>query len=287
MDKFTIKDIETLSGIKAHTIRIWEQRYCFLKPCRTPGNIRNYSCEELKTILNIAFLNRHGYKISHIEKMKAEEINEKVLNIAGKATATENIVNDLLQQMIDLNMDGFEEILNEQFEEKGTDSTVMDIIFPFLEKTGILHHSHFNNSREHLVAPILRQKLSVAIDNVTSSSNTGKTAILFLPAATQQELGLLSLYYLLRKNGIEAIYLGADVSCQDVGHVATIKAVDLIFTQSTYSDRAKFINELRKYFTRHTTVIFSDPKQVPVRKLPVNIHSNSSLSEVNNFLSSL
>ena len=96
MNAFTIKDLENLSGIKAHTIRIWEQRYTFLKPHRTTTNIRYYSNDELKTVLNIALLNKYGFKISHIEKMQPQEIQEKILSLADTRAIQERIVNSLV-----------------------------------------------------------------------------------------------------------------------------------------------------------------------------------------------
>src|SRR5690349_7652278 len=108
MNAFTIKDLENLSGIKAHTIRIWEQRYHFLKPKRTDTNIRYYSNEELKTVLNIALLNKYGFKISHIDKMKPEEISEKILSLGDSRAAQERLINSLVQEMADLDMDKFE-----------------------------------------------------------------------------------------------------------------------------------------------------------------------------------
>src|SRR5450432_3082261 len=96
---FTIKDISNLTGIKPHTIRIWEQRYNFLKPHRTGTNIRFYSGEELKMILNIALLNKNGVKISHINKMDEEAINEKVISLSSPDAKQEKIVNDLIQKM--------------------------------------------------------------------------------------------------------------------------------------------------------------------------------------------
>jgi DNA-binding transcriptional MerR regulator len=101
MDSFTIKDLENLSGIKAHTIRIWEQRYNFLKPERSDTNIRYYSNIELKKVLNIALLNKYGYKISHIDKMGDKELNEKILSLTELPASQERIVNDLIQCMID------------------------------------------------------------------------------------------------------------------------------------------------------------------------------------------
>jgi MerR family transcriptional regulator, light-induced transcriptional regulator len=138
MDAFTIKDLENLSGIKAHTIRIWEQRYNFLKPKRTDTNIRFYSNEELKTLLNIALLNKYGFKISHIDKMKPEEIQERVFSLNDVQAARERMINELLECMVDLNVEEFEKILNTYIKSKGMERTVNQVIFPFLEKIGVL-----------------------------------------------------------------------------------------------------------------------------------------------------
>ena len=102
MNAFTIKDIENLSGVKAHTIRIWEQRYNFLKPQRTNTNIRYYSNDELKVILNIALLNKFGYKISHINRMDIEEIHRKLHTLSHYQAQQERVVNELIGCMVDL-----------------------------------------------------------------------------------------------------------------------------------------------------------------------------------------
>ena len=109
---FTIKDIENLSSIKAHTRRVWEQRYSFLKPQRTNTNISYYSNDELKAVLNISLLNKYGYKISHINKMCEEDIKEKLLSLTRPEAQQERIVNDLIECMVDLNTEQFESILD-------------------------------------------------------------------------------------------------------------------------------------------------------------------------------
>src|SRR5688500_9758364 len=138
MNAFTIKDLENLSGIKAHTIRIWEQRYGFLKPKRTETNIRYYSNDELKTVLNIALLNKYGFRISHINKMKPEEMQDKILSLSQAQARQERLINLLIQDMVDLNMDKFEALLDEQIRLKGVEKAITQLIFPFLEKIGIL-----------------------------------------------------------------------------------------------------------------------------------------------------
>jgi MerR family transcriptional regulator, light-induced transcriptional regulator len=134
MHSFTIKDLENLSGIKAHTIRIWEQRYQFLKPSRTETNIRYYSSEELKKLLNIALLNKYGYKISHIDKMPESEVKEKILTLSGPEALQERIVNEMIQCMVDMNMEKMEEVLDKYIATRGIERTITQIIFPFMEK---------------------------------------------------------------------------------------------------------------------------------------------------------
>src|SRR5690349_1070506 len=165
MNAFTIKDLENLSGIKAHTIRIWEQRYRFLKPKRTETNIRYYSNDELKTVLNIALLNKYGFKISHIDKMGQEEMQDKILSLSQVQARQERLINSLIQEMVDMNMEKFELMLDEQIRVKGIEKTITQVIFPFLEKIGILWlTNHINPAQEHLVSNVVRQKLMVGIE---------------------------------------------------------------------------------------------------------------------------
>ncbi|MEQ1676271.1 MAG: MerR family transcriptional regulator, partial [Chitinophagaceae bacterium] len=209
MNAFTIKDLENLSGIKAHTIRIWEQRYNFLKPQRTTTNIRYYTNDELKTILNIALLNKYGYKISHIDRMQPAEIKDRILSLGDAKAIQERVVNELVQEMADLDMDKFEKILNNYIAAKGIERTVLQIIFPFLEKIGILWQTgHIHPGQEHLVTNIIRQKLIAAIEATMPPVKLNKTGILFLPEGEHHELGLLFMYYLLKAKGASVIYLG-------------------------------------------------------------------------------
>ena len=137
MNAFTIKDLENLTGIKAHTIRIWEQRYHFLKPQRTDTNIRYYSNDELKKILNISLLNKNGFKISHIDRMSDVEINEKILSINSPEAQQEQVVNTMIQYMVDIELLGFEQLLRERIEAKGIEKVIHQYIFPF--KIGRAH----------------------------------------------------------------------------------------------------------------------------------------------------
>lgn len=228
MNAFTIKDIENLSGVKAHTIRIWEQRYNFLKPQRTGTNIRYYSNEELKVILNIALLNKFGYKISHIDKMDSQEIYQKLYSLTRREAQQERIVNELISLMIDLELDLFEEILDQQIREKGVERSINEIVFPFLERIGILWvTNNINPAQEHLVTNIIRQKIIIGIETTASQIKSNKTVLLFLPEGEFHELGLLYVYYLLKTKGVKVLYLGADVPLDDLEYTVKQKKASL------------------------------------------------------------
>ena len=261
MHSFTIKDLENLSGIKAHTIRIWEQRYSFLKPDRTDTNIRVYSNDELKKLLNVALLNKFGFKISHIDKMDEGELWDKILSLNQQDALQERIVNILIQCMIDLDMEAFEDELDNFITAKGIEKTISQIIFPFLEKIGILWlTNHINPGQEHLVTNIIRQKLIVGIENVRNTVKIDKTVLLFLPETEYHELSLLFMNYMLKNKGVSTIYLGSSIPLRDVEYLVKLKKPDYIYTHLTSVgpkfNFERFVDNLSKNFP-HTPVIIS------------------------------
>src|SRR6476620_522976 len=160
MNAFTIRDLENLSGIKAHTIRIWEKRYNFLKPQRSGTNIRYYTSEELKTLLNYALLNKNGYKISAIADMAPEEISNAVLSLTSFEARHERLIIAMLNAMVELEAKLFEKIVNDYINENGVEDSVKLLLFPFLQRIGILWLTdHIRVAQEHLVSNIIRQKL--------------------------------------------------------------------------------------------------------------------------------
>ena len=292
MNSFTIKDLENLSGIKAHTIRIWEQRYNFLKPQRTTTNIRYYSNEELKTVLNVALLNKYGFKISRLDKMKPQEIKERIRSLDDSRAIQEKIINNLVQEMIDLNMEAFEKIIADHIVAKGIELTVVHILFPFLEKIGILWQTgHINPAQEHLVTNIVRQKLIVAIETTVSHVKLDKTFLLFLPEGEHHELGLLFMYYLLKSRGATAIYLGANVPLKDAEFVVKLKRPDIVFMHLTATaanfNFERFLQQLQQRFNGTNTVISGYLTRAYAKKLPSSIHFKQSLAAVMEYISSL
>jgi MerR family transcriptional regulator, light-induced transcriptional regulator len=292
MNTFTIKDLENLSGIKAHTIRIWEQRYSFLKPERTGTNIRFYSNKELKTVLNIALLNKYGYKISHIDKMNEAEIKDKLLSLSQVQAQQERIVNELIESMIDLDLDKFEVVLDNYIIARGIERSISQIIFPFLEKIGILWlTSHINPAQEHLVTNIIRQKLIVGIESVISSIDLKKTILLFLPEGEYHELGLLFLYYILKSRGAKVLYLGANVPMDDVEYVARLKKPDYLFSHLTTVGHNfsfdRFLNSITKRFAGTPMIISGQLTHTYEKKIPPSINFKKSFSEMMEFVGGL
>jgi len=289
---FTIKDIENLSGIKAHTIRIWEQRYKFLKPTRSETNIRFYSNEELRIILNIALLNKYGYKISHISRMSHESICKEVLSLTDADAKASIIINNLLRCMADFNAESFETILADYIKVAGIEKTVVQIIYPFLEKVGVLWlTSHINPAQERLVSNVIRQKIIVGIDSIPTKKTSAAKICLFLPEGEYHELSLLFVAFLLKKKGVPFIYLGANIPFEELKSVTLVKKPDYLYTHLTTAGLSfnfdRFLATLNKDFGKFPIVISGRLTNSYVKKNPQKIIFKKSLAEVKEFIRSL
>lgn len=225
MNRFSIKDIENLTGVRAHTIRIWEQRYGILQPKRTPTNIRYYDAEDLKIALRIALLNDFGYKISRINKMNEQEMNALIQKINDKDFQLQVLTNQLLEATLNMDIDLFETLLNRYIKKHGIEKATEELIFLFLEKIGIMWMTdHLFPAQEHLVSNIIYRKLSLAIESLPVKSQEAKpTVLLFLPEGEGHDLGLLYVHFLLLKYGKNPLYLGANSPLMEVQQVFNIK----------------------------------------------------------------
>lgn len=292
MNAFTIKDLENLTGIKAHTIRIWEQRYGFLKPQRTDTNIRYYSNEELKKILNIALLNKYGFKISHIDKMSDAEMTEKIYEINHQDAVQERLLNAMIQGMVDMDMPGFEKVMNDYILQKGIEKTIQYLIFPFLERIGVLWMTgHINPAQEHLVSNLIRQKVLVGIDALKMPLHPTKTCVLFLPEGEYHELGLLYVHYLLRARGIAVYYLGSNVPLSDIEYIVQHKSPDFIYTHLTSVSNAfsfeRFLGQIMSRTGNASLVISGRMASTYEAKIPSQIVFKKSIREVVDFVETL
>jgi len=292
MTTYTIKDLETISGIKAHTIRIWEQRYNFLQPKRTETNIRTYSGEELKTILNVSLLNKYGFKISHIDKMSTDQIEEKILSLNQMEAQRERIVNGLIKEMISLNMANFEKLLDLNIAQKGIDRTITEVIFNFLERVGILWvTNHINPAQEHLATNILRQKIIMGIEKLPSLLQYTKRVVLFMPEGEHHEIGLLYVHFLLKQRGIFVDYLGTNVPTVDLKYLTEVKKVDYLYCHLTSPAKNfkvnKFFEGLQDININIPIILSGQLIQIYKGAVAPNIHLKKSLAETIDFLKSI
>lgn len=292
MNAFTIKDIETLSGIQAHTIRIWEQRYDFLKPQRTQTNIRHYNNEELKTILNVALLNRFGYRISRISKMSSEEMSQKILELTQVHAKYQQIINAMLQNMIDMQLDEFDETLTKIIDSLGVKEVLIEIVFPFLERIGMLWITgRVNPAQEHFVSNIIRQKLLSATDDLPIPMQSNTKVLLFLPEGELHEIGILFIQYLVKNHGLQNWYLGANVPVDDIVFVANAKQPTHIYTHLTAVTQSfsfeKFVAELQTAVPLIPLIVSGPMVANITTPIPEGVHYIHSPLEIFTFIESL
>jgi DNA-binding transcriptional MerR regulator len=289
---YTIKDLENLTGVKAHTIRIWEQRYSFLKPQRTETNIRYYGNDELKSILNITLLNKFGFKISNINKMSTDEINEKLVSLSNQQAIQERTINELIKLMVDFDVVAFEDILDNHIASRGIERTINQIIFPFMEKVGILWLANqIVPAQEHIITTLIRQKIIVGIEFARPTFVLNKTVLLFLPENEYHELGILFTNFLLKSRGIRTIYLGANVPIEDIEMVIKIKKPDYIYTHLTVFSNPvsfeRFMIQLSKKSDNVPVVISGRITQSYDKKVPQRISLKKSLTEMMEFINKI
>jgi MerR family transcriptional regulator, light-induced transcriptional regulator len=235
MNRFSIKDIENLTGIRAHTIRIWEQRYGILQPKRTATNIRYYDALDLKLALRIALLNNYGYKISRIHQMTEMDMSSLIQKINDNEFKLQILVNDLLDLMLNMEIDKFEEQVNSYIKKFGIEQAVEQLLFQFLEKIGILWMTdRIYPAQEHLVCNVIYRKLALGIEHLPAKANDASPKVLlFLPEGEVHDIGLLYVNYMLLKYGKNPIYLGPNTPLDDVKIVCEQKAPEYLYLHLT------------------------------------------------------
>lgn len=254
MANYSIKDLEHLSGIKAHTLRIWEQRYNLIDPKRTDTNIRYYDQDDLKLVLNVSLLKDNGYKISKIAEMTLAEMQEAVLKVSEKTSSFADQIYGLTLAMIDLDEQRFEKIISANTLKIGFERTMLNIIYPFLSKIGIMWLTDsVNPAQEHFITNLIRQKVIVAIDGQYETfDEKAKKYMLFLPSGELHELGLLFANYLIKAKGNKAIYLGQNMPFNDLSSVYKVYEPDYLLTILTSKDKSiettDYLNNLAEEF---------------------------------------
>lgn len=232
MAVYSISDLAKLSGIKAPTIRAWEQRYGLLEPKRTTTNIRYYDDSDLKQILNIALLNKNGVKVSKIAKMNQQERGEQIARLSAVNYEFDTQLDALTLSMIELDEFKFSHILDTNIQQSGFEQTMLEVIYPFLDKLGILWLTGSVSAiHESFVSNVIRAKLIAATNQIPIKRYDRQLRyLLFLPEGEQQELSLLFMHYLLRRRGRTTLYLGQDISISDLRDAQAVFKPDFLFT---------------------------------------------------------
>lgn len=252
MNKFSIKDIETITGIKSHTIRVWEQRYNLLQTKRTDTNIRYYDDDDLRFLLNVSILNDSGIKISEIVKMSSQEIAEKVESLSEVENNYTCHIQSLVKYSLELNEEEFKKSFNQAVKKIGFEQTMIQVTYPFLKKVGIMWQTGMiNPAQEHFATNLIKQKLIVAIFSVKPFEIEGvKKFLLFLPENEYHEIALLFAYYIIKLHGHKVLYLGQSLSLNYVREVIDSYHPDYIFSILTNSMNHSDINDSVRSFVK-------------------------------------
>lgn len=276
LSTYSIKDLEKLSGIKAHTLRIWEQRYGVLKPQRTESNIRYYTNEDLKKLLNINILNNSGLKISKIVKLSDKEIAQKVIELSQINSDINAQIDALMLAMIELDEIRFEQVITASIVQIGFENTISKIVFPFLKKIGVMWQTGaVNPAQEHFISNLIRQKVIVAIDRLPyTQSKTAPRYMFFLPEGELHELSLLLYCYMAKARGAHTIYLGQSVPLDDIQKVFNVRKPNFVVSVFTFSfqiETEDYIKQLSKVLSDATILLSGFQLMEYKKKLPSNI----------------
>ncbi len=293
MAVYSIKDLEKLSGVKAHTLRIWEKRYGIIKPKRTETNIRYYLDDDLKHILNITFLNRKGMKISKIASLRKEDIAHKVAEHTEVDIEFENQLDGLTLSLLELNEYQFDKIIETNIKQKGFKETMLEVIYPLLDKLSTMWMTgSINTSHERFVSNIIRRKTISAIDRLEiTRDKSAKKFLIYLPEQENHELSLLFLHFLIKKKNFSVINLGLNIGLLELQDAYNISNPDYIFTiiNDSFSEKPlqPYINSLEKEFNNSTILLTGI--QLITQKIKTNKNGLilSSLSEVIQYLDEL
>ncbi len=220
--QFSIKDLEHLSGIKAHTIRIWEKRYNLLEPDRTDTNIRYYNLESLMKLLNVTYLYNHGYKISKIASLERKEV-EKIIKESGLHDSTESYsISELKSSMLHFDPQLFQSTFEKLEKQYSFREIFFHIFIPLLNDIGLLWQTGtIDPSHERFISELIKQKIVVQIEKEFSNQPTkhNKLFVLFLPLDEIHEIGLLYVNYELLRKGYKTIFLGNNIPTENLHHL--------------------------------------------------------------------
>ncbi|MEJ7740779.1 MAG: MerR family transcriptional regulator [Chitinophagaceae bacterium] len=230
MNHFSIKDIERMSGIKAHTLRIWEQRHG-LRFCKRKASLhRYYDNEDLKQILRIAYLYHNGYKISRIATLSPDEVKSLAITSIGD-NSYDIFINQMIEASIDYDQPRFERVIHNALLHLGFERTVVNVFYPFMEKIGLLWITdHVIPAQEHFSSYLIQKRIIIAIDGLDIiAKDNDQIVLIFSPEGELHEIPLLVMQYILRKHGIKTVYLGCNICLKELVYYCKHKPVTHLY----------------------------------------------------------
>jgi len=283
MGTYYIKDLESITGIKAHTIRIWELRYKLILPKRTDTNIRFYDDEDVKLLLNIALLNKTGLKISKIANLSKSEIHSEALNSYQKCYENDDLINSLILATYNLNENAFNSVFSQYIHDNGFENALIKLGFPFLNRIGDLWVSDaINPALEHFASNIIKKKIQLAIESQDKKIKNSKKFILALAPGEYHDIGLLFANYIIRSKGHETLYLGTNTPILDFEAVLDIYKADYIL--SIFSncqagiEPAKFVDSIYAKWPKIKLILSGGSLLSQLEKFTVACHHKQNVT---------
>jgi len=275
MTIYSIKDLEYLSGIKAHTIRIWEKRYHLMSPDRSDTNIRSYSDDDVRKILNVSMLVKNGYKISNVALFDDEKLKSEVVRINNNSNDSNKYTDQLLFQTVNIDVVAFEQVLDEIIAIYGFDKTIQDVVFPYFERIGVLWQAgSIFTAHEHFVSNIIRNRLILETARCETRDFSG-SVLLFLRENEWHEIGLLYSSYLSAKAGLKCVYLGQSVPFDDLANLLIKNEYDFICTSFIQaiekSELEQYLVNLSLLFGRSKILVSGRQILIHKPKIPSNV----------------
>ena len=266
---FSIKDLENFSGIKAHTIRIWEKRYKILEPDRTDSNIRTYSEAELKKILNVAFLNRNGLKISKIALLNEDQLTQNVITLNSKHDIPDQDYNPgkILMSAIRFNEDQFKEVLFPLIRYQGIEEAYCTCYYPLLEKARILWQTgSLSRAQEQFIRNTIRQIIIIEDNLLKPVTARSKPSIAMINTSDNlTDNNFLFYKYVLKKRGYDVIFTGGILPASEVTEIHKIKPFEYLVVNSSAFDFAEkkigYFNSIGKSLMLKKIILTDSPEE--------------------------
>ena len=284
MSAYSIGDLEQFSGVKAHTIRMWEQRYGLLQPGRTATNIRTYSAADLRRLLNVVTLSEKGRRISQIATLGDDELAAAVLHHCADAPNHNHTVNALLAALLAFDEPALNQLFAEATRQVGFEGMMLRVAYPLLQRIGLMWTAGYvSPAPEHLLSHLLRQKMAAATEAlpVVLPANAQRW-VLFLPTGELHELALLFMNFALRRRGHHTLYLGQDLPLSELSSVCAAYAphavLSVFTTQPERGAVAGYAADLRQHCPASELVLYGPLAQLENQAWPPNCHRPATMT---------